>query len=98
MSDLYKGFIISIVVFLLWSAGCFFFGYILSDTRATERINRTNQQLAEQQQRYEELIRLADERLQRVKEDLYGKISDNGQTIAELSGLIEQIKGQRIDL
>lgn len=98
MSDLYKGFIISIVVFLLWSAGCFFFGYIFCDTRATERTNRANQQLAEQQQRYEELIRLADERLQRVKEDLYGKISDNGQTIAELSGLVEQIKRQRIDI
>lgn len=98
MSEIYKGFIISIVVLLLWSAGCFFGGYLFCDTRATERINRTNQQLAEKQREYDELIRVTDERIRNIKDELYGKVQDNGRTAKELSKLIEQIKRQRIDI
>ena len=105
MSEIYKGVIISFVVFMLWSFGCFCGGYLLSNSRATERINEANQQLAEQQQRYdtliaeaEERIKLADERIRNIREELSGKVQDNGQAITELSGIIEQIKRQRIDL
>lgn len=93
-----KNIIISIIIFLLWSAGMFGFGYLLSNSRATERINRANQQLAEQQQRYDELIRITDDRIRAIKDELRGKVKDNGQTITELSKLIEQIKKQRIDI
>ena len=105
MSETVKGFLIAFVVFLLWSFGCFGFGYLLSNSRATKRINDTNLELAEQQQRYdtliaetEERIRLANERIRNIREELSGKVQDNGQTITELSNLIEQIKRQRIDL
>lgn len=105
MSETIKGFIIAFVVFILWSAGCFFAGYLLSNRRATNRIDEANRELAEQQQRYDELIReteerikLADERIRDIREQLSGKVSDNGQTITELSNIIEQIKRQRIDL
>lgn len=105
MSDWLKAFIISFIVFFLWSFGCFFGGYLLSNSRATKRINEANQQLAEQQRKYdtliaetEERIRLADERIQDIREQLSGKVQDNGQAITELSGIIEQIKRQRIDL
>ena len=83
----------------------FGFGYLLSNSRATERIEQANQQLAEEQQRYdnliaetEERIRVADETIRNIREELSGKVADNGQTITELSGIIEQIKRQRIDL
>lgn len=105
MSEIYKGVIISFCVFLLWSFGCFFAGYLLSNKRAVERINEANQQLAEQQQRYDIAIREAEERLQQtderlrdIREQLSAKVSNNGETIKELSGIIEQIKRQRIDL
>jgi parvulin-like peptidyl-prolyl isomerase len=98
MSDTLKSFLFCFIVFILWSGFCFGSGYLLCNRTATKQLERANNELREQQQRYEELIRLADERLQRVKEELYGKITDNGQTITELSGIIEQISQQRIDL
>lgn len=98
MSDTFKGFMLCFIVFILWSGFCFGSGYLLCNRTATKQLERANNELTEQQQRYEELIRLADERLQRVKEELYGKVSDNGQTITELSAIIEQIGKQRIDL
>ena len=96
--ETFKGIIIALFVSLLWSGLCFGSGYLLCNRTATKQLERANNELTEQQQRYEELIRLADERLQRVKEELYGKVSDNGQTITELSAIIEQIGKQRIDL
>lgn len=98
MSDTLKGFLFCFIIFILWSGLCFGSGYLLCNRNTTKQLERVNNELAEQQQRYEELIRLADERLQRVKEELYGKVSDNGQTITELSELVKQIKGQRIDI
>ena len=100
-----KNFLIIIIIFVLCNFGCFCWGYILSNRRAVEQLDNANQQLAEQQQRYdnliketEERIKLADERIQNIREELSGKVADNGQTITELSNIIEQIKRQRIDL
>ena len=97
--------IISFILLILWSIGCFVSGYLLSNSRATEQLNRANRELAEQQQRYDNLIReteerikLADERIRNIREELSGKVVDNGQTITELSNIIEQIKRQRIDI
>lgn len=101
----FKNIIISIIIFILWSFGMFGFGYLLSNKRATEQLNQANRELAEQQQRYDNLIReteerikLTDERIRNIREELSGKVVDNGQTITELSNIIEQIKRQRIDI
>lgn len=94
----FKNLIISIIIFILWSFGCFGTGYLLSNKRATERINNANRELAEQQLKYDELIRVTDDRIRAIKDELRGKVKDNGQTITELSKLIEQIKRQRIDI
>ena len=93
-----KNIIISIIIFLLWSAGMFGFGYLLSNSRATERINRANQQLAEQQQRYETLIRESEERISSIRKELFGTISNNEKATTELKGIIEQIRKQRINI
>ena len=98
MSDTAKGMLFCFIVFLLWSGFCFGSGYLLCNRTATKRIEQSNNELREQQQRYEELIRLTDERLRRIKEELYGKITDNGQTITELSELVEVIRKQKLDL
>ena len=104
MSEIQKV-IISFGLLILLCVGCFFGGYLLSNTRATEQLNKANRELAEQQQRYdnliaetEERIRLADERIRNIREELSGKVFDNGQTITELSNIIEQIKRQRINI
>lgn len=105
MSELFKGVIISFVVFFVWSCGCFFAGYILSNSRAVEHINNANREIAEQQQRYdnliaeaEERIRVAEQTVSDIREQLLGKVSDNGKASEELSKLIGQIRKQKLSL
>ena len=98
MNEIYKGFIGAIIMFLLWSGGMFVGGYFFRDRQATKELNDANQQLAEKQREYDELIRTSDERIRNIKNELFGKVSSNGEATRELSKLIEQIKKQRIDL
>lgn len=100
-----KGIMLACIVSLLWSGSCFFAGWLFCNRRTAEQLDRANQQITEQQRKYdefirdtEERIRLANERLSSIREELSGKVADNGKTSEELSKLIEQIKGQRIDL
>lgn len=102
MSEI-KNFIISIVLFGAVCTGCFFGGYIFCDRQAAKRIEEANNQLTEQQRKYDELIRSsnerireANERIRNIKNELLGKVSDNGEAARELSKLIEQIEKQRI--
>lgn len=105
MSDTVKGFVITFVVFMLWSFGMFCFGYLLSDYRAAERIDKANREFAEQQQKYDNLIRKSEERIREaeqrvsdIREQLSAKVFDNGKAAEELSKLVEQIRKQKLDL
>jgi hypothetical protein len=98
MNEVFKGFMVSVILFIVWSCLCFGSGYLLCDKQATKRINKINQQLAEQQQKYDELIRITDERIRNIKAELFGQIQDNGTTIDELSRLIEQIGKQKLNI
>ena len=97
MSEIYK-IIISFIVFVLWSFGMFGFGYLLSNQRATEQLNKANRQLADEQQKYDNLIRETEERISNIREELRAKLSNNDKATTELRAIIEQIKRQRIDL
>lgn len=101
----FKNFIISIVLFGVVCTGCFFGGYIFCDRQAAKRIEEANNQLAEQQRKYDELIRESEDRVREankrisdIRAELLGKVSDNGEAAKELSRLIEQIEKQRISL
>lgn len=94
----FKSIIISIIILILWSCGCFIGGYLLSDRRAVERIKQTNIELAEQQQKYDDLIRKSEERISNIREQLLREVSDNGKTATELSKLVEQIRKQKLDI
>ena len=100
-----KNLLIIIIIFVLCNIGCFCWGYLLSNRRAIEQLDKANQQLAEEQQRYDNLIRESKERIreaeQRVSDirtELLGKVSDNGESTKELSTIIEEIRKQRIDI
>lgn len=99
----FKNFVSNIVWFVVLCSICFFGGYLFCDRQATKRIEEANKQLAEQQLKYDELIRSSDERIREanerirnIKNELLGKVSDNGEAARELSKLIEQIEKQRI--
>ena len=76
----------------------FGFGYLLSNRRTTEQLNNANRQLAEQQQKYDTLIRETEERIANIREELRAKLSNNDKATTELRSIIEQIKRQRIDI
>lgn len=97
MSEIYK-IIISFIVFILWSFGMFGFGYLLSNQRATEQLNKANRQLADEQQKYDTLVRETETRISNIREELRNKLSSNDKATTELRAIIEQIKRQRIDL
>lgn len=97
MSEI-KNFIVGIIVFIVWSAIMFVSGYLLSDRNATKRINEANNELAEQQRKYDELIGESEQRISDIREQLLGKISDNGKATTELSRIIEQIRKQKLDV
>ena len=112
MNEIFKGFLTTIIVLFLVCTGCFVAGYLLSNYQATERLNKANQQLEEQQRKYDQLIkesearirqsedrvREANERLSGIREELLGKVSDNGEATKELSAIIEQIRKQKLDI
>ena len=97
MNDV-KNIIIIIIIFIIWSFGMFGFGYLLSNQRATEQLNKANRQLADEQQKYDCLVRETEERISNIREELRTKLSNNDKATTELRSIIEQIKRQRIDL
>lgn len=101
------------VALLIVLCGIFFFGgYFFCDRQATRKLEQANNELREQQLKYDELIRTSETRIREseervreankrvsdIREQLFGKVSDNGTAITELSTIIEQIKKQRISL
>lgn len=93
-----KNMLVIIIIFLLCDTICFFAGYLLSDRIATKRINEANRQLTEQQQKYDKLIGETEQRISDIREQLLGKISDNGKAATELSRIVEQIRKQKLDV
>lgn len=112
MNGVYKGVIFTIVLFLAWSFGMFCLGYFLHNKRATEQLNEANRQIEAQQRRYDDLIReskerirqseervrQANERISNIREELFGKVSANGETERELSAIIEQVRKQKLNI
>lgn len=112
MNEIYKSFFSIIFFFIFWSGMCFGFGYLFHNSRATKQLDEANIQLTEQQRKYdnlireseiriresEERVREANKRVSDIREQLCGKVSDDGQTIKELTTIIESIKKQRINL
>lgn len=108
----FKNLIISIIFVAVLCAGFFVWGYLFHNARATKQLNEANQQLAEQQRKYDDLIRESEARIREseervreankrvsdIRDELLGKVSDDGETIKELSAIIESIKKQRIDI
>ena len=90
--------IISIILLIVLCSGCFLGGYLFCNRQATKRIDNANRELAEQQRKYENLIRESEQRISDIREQLYGTISNNEQATEELSGLVEQIRKQKLNI
>ena len=97
MSEFYKV-VISFVLLIVLCIGCFVSGYLLSNSRAIKRINEANNELAELQQKYDTVIRETEERIRDIRNELLEQVSNNGKATEELSGIIEQIRKQKLNI
>ena len=112
MNEFYKSVTNIITLLIIVFAIGFGTGYLLCDRIATRKLENANQQLEAQQQRYDELMRKSEERIREtetrlresnerisnIRNELLGKVSDNGTAVTELTTIIEQIEKQRINL
>lgn len=97
--------IIGFVLLIVLCVGCFCGGYLLSNSRAAERIEQSNNELAAQQQKYDTAIRAAEERIREteqrisdIREQLSKQVFDNGKATEELSELVETIRKQKLNV
>lgn len=100
-----KGYFTAIFIIIFWSAICGFGGYILSNSRAIEQLEQANKQLAEQQQKNDDLIKrareqadFANQQLRTIGDQLSQQVQSSGRATEELSELVKQIQKQKLSI
>ena len=100
-----KGYFTAIFIIIFWSAICGFGGYILSNSRAIEQLEQANKQLAEQQQKNDDLIKrareqadFANQQLRTIGDQLSQQVQSSGRATQELSELVKQIQKQKLSI
>ena len=96
MSEIYK-IIISFIVFILWSVGCFFAG-ILYNGRTNGTINDRDTQYQQEQQQLDEQIAITTTTISGITNDMRQEIYISTRAVGNLQELLEEIRKQRIDL
>ena len=97
MSELYKGLIVSFVVFLLWSAGCFWAG-ILYNSRTNGKVDERDNEYTEQQQQLNEQIAITTTTISGLNNDIRQEIYISTRAVGNIQELLEEIRKQRIDI
>lgn len=95
MSEIYK-IIISFIVFILWSAGCFF-AWVLYNGRTNGTINDRDNEYQQEQQQLDEQIAITTT-ISGITEDIRQEIYISTRAVGNLQELLEEIRKQRIDL
>ena len=97
MSETIKGFIIAFVVFILWSAGCFFAG-VLYNSRTNGTTNDRDTEYQREQQQLDEQIAITTTTISGITNDIRQEIYISTRAVGNLQELLEDIRKQRIDL
>lgn len=97
MSETFKGIVISFIVFMLWSIGCFFAG-VLYNGRTNGNIDDGDSQYQQEQQKLDEQIATSTTTISGITEDIQREIYISTRAIRNLQDLLEEIRKQRIDL
>lgn len=96
MSEIYKV-IISFIVFILWSFGCFFAG-VLYNTRTNGHIDNGDTEYQRKQQELDEQIAVTTGTISGIAEDIRQEIYISTRAVGNLQELLQEIRKQRIDL
>lgn len=96
MSEIYK-IIISFIVFILWSFGCFFAG-VLYNGRTNGNIDDRDNEYQQEQHKLDEQIATSTTTISGITEDMRQEIYISTRAVGNLQELLEEIRKQRIDL
>ena len=97
MSDTFKGMFFCFVVFLLWSAGCFFAG-VLYNSRTNGTTDDRDTEYQREQQQLDEQIAVTTGTISNITNDIRQEIYISTRAVANIQELLEEIRKQRIDL
>lgn len=97
MSDTVKSMLFCFIVFILWSAGCFFAG-VLYNSRTNGKIDDRDREYTEQQQQFDEQITITTTTISGITNDIRQEIYISTRAVANIQELLAEIHKQRIDL
>ena len=93
----FKNVVISIIVFILWSIGCFVAG-ILYNTRTNGNIDNGDTEYQREQQQLDEQIAVTTTTISGITNDIQQEIYISTRAVRNIQELLEEIRKQRIDL
>ena len=96
MSEI-KNFIIIIVLFILWSIGCFF-GGILYNSRTNGKVDDRDREYQQQQQQLDEQIATSTTTISGITNDIRQEIYISTRAVGNIQELLQEIRKQRINL
>ena len=96
MTNVKETFII-IILFILWSVGCFWAG-ILYNSRTNGNIDDRDTEYQREQQELDEQIAVTTTTISGITNDIQQEIYINTRAVGNLQELLEEIRKQRIDL
>lgn len=97
MSETFKGFLVAIIIFILWSTGCFFAG-VLYNSRTNGATNDRDTEYQREQQQLDEQIAITTGTISNITNDIRQEIYISTRAVANLQELLEEIGKQRIDI
>ena len=96
MSEI-KNIIIIIVLFIIWSVGCFF-GGILYNSRADGKIDDRDTEYQREQQQLNEQIATSTTTISGITNDIRQEIYISTRSVGNIQELLQEIRKQRIDI
>lgn len=97
MSETFKGIVISFVVFMLWSIGCFF-GGILYNSRTNGKVDDRDREYQQEQQQLDEQIAITTTTISGLGEDIRREVYISSRSVRNIQELLQEIRKQRIDI
>ena len=97
MNEVFKSFMVSIILFLLWSFFCFWLG-ILYNGRTDGKIDERDQHYNEQQQQLDQQIGVATGTISKINTSIREQIYISTRSTANIQELLTEIRKQKLNI
>lgn len=97
MTDVFKGMLLCVIIFIIWSSVCFFAG-VLYNSRTNGAVDNGDTEYQREQQQLDEQIAITTGTISNITNDIRQEIYISTRAVANIQELLEEIRKQRIDL